>query len=137
MPKIQVRVIEGEKLVAKDSNGFSDPYVRLSIDRSTYQPPQTKVQQKTLDPKWDEVFEIAFKEEHAFNGHLICDIFDHDKFSSDDSMGCVTVPLRNLKRGQEFEGWFDVGKSLNEASKDATGRLHLVIRAIDFGIEDY
>ena len=43
-----------------DRNGFSDPYMTLSImHEGREQRRQTKSIKKTLDPQWDELHEFA------------------------------------------------------------------------------
>jgi len=52
---VRVRLFSAQDLIAADSNGSSDPYVKLSLgsrkDTST-------VKEESLDPVWDQVFEF-------------------------------------------------------------------------------
>jgi Ca2+-dependent lipid-binding protein len=63
--KLKVKIIEAKNLDAKDffSSATSDPYAVLSIitDKEKKQKEQfhrTKVQSKTLSPKWNETFTL-------------------------------------------------------------------------------
>lgn len=50
--KLHVRVQEARNLAAKDSNGLSDPYVRLQLGSSKA---KSKIIYKNLNPVWNEV----------------------------------------------------------------------------------
>ena len=46
-------VVQGRNLVSKDFNGFSDPYVIISIKEQIF---KSKIIKKTLNPQWEEEF---------------------------------------------------------------------------------
>lgn len=60
---LRVSVLEGENLIAKDNfmggmiKGKSDPYVMV---RSGGKSVQTRVIKETLNPHWDQTFEVLF-----------------------------------------------------------------------------
>lgn len=88
--KLIVQVIEARDLLAMDSNGLSDPYVKLQLGK---QRAKTKVVKKSLNPIWDEEFSFRvgdLKEE------LFVSVLDEDKYFSDDFLGQIKVPLSNL-----------------------------------------
>ena len=58
---VAVHLHRGRGLKSMDRNGFSDPYVKLSLGRERV---TSKTISKTLDPAWDETFE--------FHGPLRC-----------------------------------------------------------------
>ncbi len=49
--QIFIKVIQARNLMAKDSNGFSDPYVQISLGSSTV---RTTTRKKNLNPDWGE-----------------------------------------------------------------------------------
>ena len=49
-------LFQGKDLKACDANGFSDPYVRITLLPDKKQKLETKIKRKTLNPKWNETF---------------------------------------------------------------------------------
>ena len=47
---------QGKDLKACDANGFSDPYVRITLLPDKKHKLETKIKRKTLNPKWNETF---------------------------------------------------------------------------------
>ena len=88
---LQVKVKEAKGIPAADSNGKSDPYVVLTINA---QKKKTKIIEKTLEPKWYEEFRFDIDDSQHV---LRFEVFDHDKFSKDDSLGHYEL---NLKTAQ-------------------------------------
>ena len=43
-------------MAARDANGFSDPYVRITLLPDKKHRLETKIKRKTLNPKWNETF---------------------------------------------------------------------------------
>ncbi|KAF3331391.1 C2 and GRAM domain-containing protein [Carex littledalei] len=88
--KLVVQVIEARNLLAMDSNGLSDPYVKVQLGR---QRAKTKVVKKSLNPIWDEEFSFRvgnLKEE------ICISVLDEDKYFADDFLGQIKVPVLNL-----------------------------------------
>eukprot|EP01094_Clydonella_sp_ATCC50884_P016025 TRINITY_DN2671_c0_g1_i1.p1 TRINITY_DN2671_c0_g1~~TRINITY_DN2671_c0_g1_i1.p1 ORF type:complete len:395 (+),score=27.44 TRINITY_DN2671_c0_g1_i1:24-1187(+) len=98
MPKLRVRLIAGSNLIAADSNGKSDPYCVISVPGDKH---KSKVKKKTLEPQWDETFELKVQP----TDKVKIAVYDKDTFSSDDSLGVGYAPLTGLKRGQEMVAW--------------------------------
>lgn len=88
--KLIIQVIEARNLLAMDSNGLSDPYVKVQLGR---QRAKTKVVKKSLNPIWDEEFSFRvgnLKEE------ICISVLDEDKYFADDFLGQIKVPVSNL-----------------------------------------
>lgn len=51
--QLRITAVCGNKLPALDSNGLSDPYLRLIVAGKTF---KTSVRHKTLEPVWNEEF---------------------------------------------------------------------------------
>ncbi|KAK9719096.1 Tricalbin-2, variant 2 [Basidiobolus ranarum] len=56
---LTVEILQAKDLIAANSNGSSNPYVRVRSDRKTLY--KTKVCKKTLEPKWNERFTIPVR----------------------------------------------------------------------------
>lgn len=136
---VQVTVIEGKDLVAKDRNllGFgkkttSDPF--CEVYKSTNDGKETKVgatkaQKKTLNPQWNQTFVVEFLEKECSNLReptVVLKLFDHDKVGKNDAMGTVRIPL-TIKKGQKqlkITEWYEIPK---DSAKNAKGQLHVAL----------
>ena len=49
-------VFQGRDLAARDLNGLSDPYVRITLLPDKKHRLETKIKRKTLNPRWNETF---------------------------------------------------------------------------------
>jgi len=110
--KITFENMRGENLVSKDTNGFSDPYLKFflcsDIKDAKKRTAKTKVQKKTLNPIWKEVIEIELDENPASHQLIRIEVWDKDQLKKDDFMGQYEVNLRNypnftLLKDQSFE----------------------------------
>lgn len=130
--EVRVKVLKGRNLVGKDVNLFgqsktSDPYVKL-FHANTYVGGTTVVR-KTVNPIWnDELFclkvlpkTLSSCDELEFN------IFDRDKYSSDDAMGTVMVPIPKELNTKVCK-WYKVGKGgRQKCCQDPTGDLQVEV----------
>ncbi|KAI1724774.1 c2 domain-containing protein [Ditylenchus destructor] len=82
----------------------SDPYLRLELyphcffPLTQYPAVTTETKKQTLNPKWNEVFQIAVPDELFFtNGVCLClTILDHDIMSYNDLAGQAFLPLARM-----------------------------------------
>ena len=74
---LSIKVKEAKAIPAADSNGKSDPYCMLTSGGQ-------KKKTKTLEPKWYEDFRFDIDDSQHV---LRFEVFDHDKFSKDYSLG--------------------------------------------------
>eukprot|EP01119_Soliformovum_irregulare_P021513 TRINITY_DN7177_c0_g1_i1.p1 TRINITY_DN7177_c0_g1~~TRINITY_DN7177_c0_g1_i1.p1 ORF type:complete len:262 (+),score=64.34 TRINITY_DN7177_c0_g1_i1:31-816(+) len=95
---LAIRLKCGENLIAKDIGGTSDPYVVFKIQD---QKQKSKVIQKNLNPVWNESIVMHC----AAHDVLHIEVWDEDKFSSDDSMGETDLHLDkcNLSDGKPHD----------------------------------
>lgn len=94
-----VTIAEARGILAADSNGFSDPFVTMTLLDSrgnviaaagTF---KTKVLKKTLAPQWNEEFVIGDRFDLRLATTLRLVLLDSDGlFSSDDALGVVDIP---------------------------------------------
>jgi len=95
--RVVVTVQEATNLAVADRNGLSDPYCVVRVGTSHG---KTKVVQKNLNPKWNQTIVLD-----VFEGavELVLLVYDHDRFSRDEFLGEVVVPLTKLQE-QDHNG---------------------------------
>ena len=100
---LHIRVLQARNLIAADSGGTSDPYVRIHVGREIANGVKTNVIRKTLNPEWNETFEINIRENQRTEV-LTLEVFDKDLIGKDDSLGKITLELDHLSLRQVFSG---------------------------------
>ena len=81
---LHIKLLRGVGLKAADSNGFSDPYCKLSLGGVTH---KSKTIKKTLNPEWHEEFEYDGKLGQLLSERLYLQVYDYDLASRDDLIG--------------------------------------------------
>ncbi|KAI8904668.1 C2 domain-containing protein [Gorgonomyces haynaldii] len=108
---IVLHIIEARNLKAVDSNGLSDPFVKIRHDKekSFY---KTSIIKKSLNPVWTkETCEFAMPP-----NKVVIDVRDHNMFS-EKKLGMVELDLNLLfQQHDEFDEWFEL---------DDGGKIHL------------
>ncbi|KAL7628736.1 Tricalbin-2 [Parahypoxylon ruwenzoriense] len=92
MGNLRVDVLDAVDLPAADSNGKSDPYCKFELNGQDVF--KTKTQKKTLNPVWNEFFEVAVPSRTAakFN----CKVYDYDFADKPDFLGGTDINLEQL-----------------------------------------
>jgi len=109
---LHVTIKQARDLRAADFNN-SDPFVVINCNRKKI---KTKVILKTLNPIWNETFEIDVTDPY----HIIkIIVYDWDKYSSNDFLGQLVFPIADLADGAKVTKWYklignDSGKKTNE-----------------------
>jgi hypothetical protein len=99
MGQLRVEVLHGAGLPAGDRTGFSDPYCKFKLnDKDVY---KTETKKKTLDPVWNENFEVQVRSRTA--AKFIADVYDWDFGDKDDFLGKVSIDLKPLEPYQAKE----------------------------------
>lgn len=83
-----VKVVQAEGLRAMDSNNLSDPYVILISGQTELA--RTRVIYETLDPRWEEVFEIRLEIPIIVKAV----VFDRDTLGKDRVIGITSFQLQ-------------------------------------------
>ncbi|CAM6013078.1 unnamed protein product [Sphagnum balticum] len=112
---VVLEILEAAALRSADFNGLSDPFVKGTLSCKKF---STKIIWKTLNPKWDEKFELPIASWELPN-LLLLHIFDKDRFHNDDLGFCV-VPINDYQDGERHDLWLP----LREVK---TGKIHLAI----------
>jgi len=123
--KLSIEIKNGKDLCVRDksmfSKGSSDPYIKIMLGGSR-KVGTTKVIKKSLNPIWNESFQIEVGgKDKPF---VVLEIFDKDMLSSDDPMGIITISLTDLVHGQVIDKNFKVEKCTG--ANDASGTVHIV-----------
>ena len=108
MGTLHVDVLDAIDLPSADRNGFSDPYCKFKINGKEVF--KTKVQKKTLQPAWNEFFEIPVPSRTG--AEFKCDVYDWDFGDKADFLGSTPINLEVLEpfEAQEVNYQLD-GKS--------------------------
>lgn len=117
---LMLRIIQGKDLPAKDLSGTSDPYVRVTLLPDKKHRLDTKIKRRTLNPKWNETFYFeGFPIQKLQSRVLHLHVFDYDRFSRDDSIGEMFLPLCQVDLSEKPSFW----KALKPPAKDKCGEL--------------
>jgi len=129
---LKITVHCGSNLASKDSNGYSDPYIKFTVgDEKHGKTFKTKIVWKTLDPSWEETFE--FKNDgsvHMNNLPITFYCWDKDVVGSDDYMGECIVDCSAPWAGEIIAR---TGYELNNSSKTTSkvsGSLFISVEAV-------
>nr|CAD7586616.1 unnamed protein product [Timema genevievae] len=115
-----LRILTAKELPAKDLSGTSDPYVRVTLLPDKKHRLETKIKRRTLNPRWNETFYFeGFPIQKLQSRVLHLHVFDYDRFSRDDSIGEVFLPLCQVDLSEKPSFW----KALKPPAKDKCGEL--------------
>ena len=103
---LKIVVVGSKDLVAMDTNLFtsdsSDPYVKVRFgDIET----TSKVIKQTLNPTWDFHCQLAVPRDARDAGSLEIEVWDEDKMKSDDFLGRINVPVKELCHSRPTGSW--------------------------------
>ncbi|KAJ7344362.1 hypothetical protein JRQ81_000312 [Phrynocephalus forsythii] len=106
--KLTVVIIEAKKLKRMNSQGLSDPYVKvqLILNKKKWKRKKTSVKKNTLSPYFNEafVFEVPFNV--IQNVDLVISIWHHDKVTKDEPIGKLFLSCRAT--GNQLRHWSDM-----------------------------
>ncbi|XP_061665757.1 protein unc-13 homolog D [Syngnathoides biaculeatus] len=114
--RLRVEVLNAVNLLPMDSNGLSDPYVKLCLEPyhtfPLVEPCCTQIKSCDLNPLFDEAFEflIGLEQCQAPGACLVVTVLDHDILRTDDFEGEAFLSLKDIpgvargdgKDGQNF-----------------------------------
>ncbi|XP_068586231.1 synaptotagmin-7b isoform X2 [Cebidichthys violaceus] len=121
---LTVKILKGQDLPAKDFSGTSDPFVKLYLLPDKKHKLETKVKRKNLNPHWNETFLFeGFPYEKVVQRTLYLQVLDYDRFSRNDPIGEVSVPLNKLDLANMQTFW----KELQPCSDGSGSRGDLLV----------
>lgn len=123
--KLVVTVVAGRDLAAKDSNGLSDPYVYVWTVPELHSKTRCKSKTiyKSLNPEWEETFEFEVDTSNP-DGELLVEVWDYDRFASDDFMGTIAIPLHSFVGKKEVDEWYTLKPRPNKKD-DISGDIRV------------
>ncbi|XP_053712040.1 double C2-like domains, delta isoform X2 [Synchiropus splendidus] len=106
-----VGIIRCAHLAAMDSNGYSDPFVKIILQpdmgkKSKY---KTSVKKKTLNPEFNEEFSYEVTLDQLAKKTLEISVWDYDLGMSNDFIGGVELGIN--ASGQRLKHWFECLKN--------------------------
>eukprot|EP01112_Ceratiomyxa_fruticulosa_P021687 TRINITY_DN7719_c0_g1_i1.p1 TRINITY_DN7719_c0_g1~~TRINITY_DN7719_c0_g1_i1.p1 ORF type:complete len:647 (+),score=138.87 TRINITY_DN7719_c0_g1_i1:103-1941(+) len=130
---LYVKVLEAKGLPSADSNGFSDPYVKLCLNNNEKTAQKTKTIKRTLNPLWAEKFEFANAE-----GTLNITVKDWNALGRGSVLGTADVALSDFKDGKPAQKWLSLqnkeAKAGSSSSSSPHGELHIILQLIPKGV---
>eukprot|EP01129_Flabellula_baltica_P011087 TRINITY_DN4781_c0_g1_i1.p1 TRINITY_DN4781_c0_g1~~TRINITY_DN4781_c0_g1_i1.p1 ORF type:complete len:398 (+),score=82.68 TRINITY_DN4781_c0_g1_i1:39-1232(+) len=121
--KLIIHVISASGLLAKDLNGFSDPYVTWNIGDEVF---KTTVKKVTLDPTWDETYVISSRFEDL-PPSILFKVYDWDAVGDNDFIGQIEIPIAH-GRYEDVHKLVDKPKKNKSKKKEKKrGTLHIAV----------
>ncbi|XP_058518714.1 double C2-like domain-containing protein gamma isoform X1 [Ochotona princeps] len=102
-----VGVLRCTHLAPMDTNGYSDPFVRLLLHPNAGKKSKhkTSVRRKTLNPEFNEEFFYAGPREELLQKALLVTVWDYDLGTADDFIGGVQLSSR--AGGERLQHWHE------------------------------
>lgn len=145
---LTVKILKGQDLPAKDFSGTSDPFVKIYLLPDKKHKLETKVKRKNLNPHWNETFLFegmmektlrtfyssaffftccivcfsGFPYEKVVQRTLYLQVLDYDRFSRNDPIGEVSIPLNKLDLANMQTFWKEL-KPCSDGSVSKQGRV--------------
>ncbi|XP_066556411.1 synaptotagmin-7 isoform X2 [Amia ocellicauda] len=121
---LTVKILKAQELPAKDFSGTSDPFVKIYLLPDKKHRLETKVKRKNLNPHWNETFLFeGFPYEKVVQRTLYLQVLDYDRFSRNDPIGEVSVPLNKVDLAHMQTFW----KELKPCSDGSGSRGDLLL----------
>ncbi|PSS15869.1 C2 domain-containing protein [Actinidia chinensis var. chinensis] len=114
-----VEIIEAADMKPSDLNGLADPFVKGQLGCYKF---KTKIEKKTLAPKWHEEFKIPIWTWDSPNV-LAIEVVDKDHFV-DDALGECSITFDEHRDGQRHDLWLPL-------ENIKMGRLHLAVTVVE------
>ncbi|XP_067937868.1 multiple C2 and transmembrane domain-containing protein 1-like [Watersipora subatra] len=96
--RLDLSIMSGTDLIAKDRNGFSDPYVKVRYKNKTVY--KTRVISKSLNPIWNEKCSVTIDDPSQ---PILLLVYDRDTFTEDDFLGRESLDLSTLQRDRPVD----------------------------------
>ena len=138
LTNFEITFVEGKDLLAKDTNGFSDPYILIQKDQpGIFGIPKkglkTHKKKKTLNPVWNQSFQLQCDPKQC--SILKFEVYDYDFIGSDDFLGNGEIHLEWMAnpKFKFYEDWINLyrikkNKKTKEMETLYHGQVHIFIK---------
>ncbi|CAF0805068.1 unnamed protein product [Didymodactylos carnosus] len=107
--QLVIKILRAKNLIAKDTNGFSDPFVKVYLlpGRDQENKRRTKHVSKSLNPRWDHIaiYPNVHREELQYK-MVEFTVWDYDRFKANDFLGQVTIDLKDAAVIDDQPHWY-------------------------------
>ncbi|RXM30637.1 Synaptotagmin-7 [Acipenser ruthenus] len=130
---LTVKILKGQELPAKDFSGTSDPFVKIYLLPDKKNKLETKVKRKNLNPHWNETFLFeGFPYEKVVQRTLYLQVLDYDRFSRNDPIGEVSIPLNKVDLAHMQTFWKELKPCIDGShTKISMQRLAVIQKHTD------
>uniref|UniRef100_A0A7N6AE59 Rabphilin 3A homolog (mouse), b n=1 Tax=Anabas testudineus TaxID=64144 RepID=A0A7N6AE59_ANATE len=109
--RLMVGVVRCAHLAAMDSNGYSDPFVKVCLkpDMGKKAKNKTQIKKKTLNPEFNEEFSYEIKHGELAKKTLDISVWDYDMGKSNDFIGGCQLGIQ--AKGECLKHWYECLKN--------------------------
>ncbi|XP_022595536.1 rabphilin-3A-like [Seriola dumerili] len=109
--RLIVGVVRCAHLAAMDSNGYSDPFVKVCLkpDMGKKAKNKTQIKKKTLNPEFNEEFSYDIKHAELAKKTLDISVWDYDMGKSNDFIGGCQLGIQ--AKGECLKHWYECLKN--------------------------
>nr|XP_057912626.1 rabphilin-3A isoform X2 [Doryrhamphus excisus] len=109
--RLVVGVVRCAHLAAMDSNGYSDPFVKVCLkpDMGKKAKNKTQIKKKTLNPEFQEEFSYEVKHGELAKKTLDISVWDYDMGKSNDFIGGCQLGIQ--AKGECLKHWYECLKN--------------------------
>ncbi|KAM3874234.1 rabphilin-3A [Diretmus argenteus] len=127
-----VGVVRCAHLAAMDSNGYSDPFVKICLkpDMGKKAKNKTQIKKKTLNPEFNEEFSYEIKHGELAKKTLDISVWDYDMGKSNDFIGGCQLGIQ--AKGQCLKHWYECLKNKDKKIE----RWHVLLNDNTLQFED-
>ncbi|XP_053501873.1 rabphilin-3A [Ictalurus furcatus] len=106
-----VGIVRCAHLAPMDANGYSDPYVKISLkpDMGKKAKNKTQIKKKTLNPEFNEEFSYEIKHSELAKKTLDISVWDYDMGKSNDFIGGCQLGI--TAKGECLKHWYECLKN--------------------------
>ncbi|KAL6096480.1 rph3a [Pungitius sinensis] len=130
--RLIVGVVRCAHLAAMDSNGYSDPFVKICLkpDMGKKAKNKTQIKKKTLNPEFNEEFGYEIKHGELAKKTLDISVWDYDLGKSNDFIGGCQLGIQ--AKGECLKHWYECLKNKDKKIE----RWHVLLNDNSVQFED-
>ncbi|XP_051541791.1 rabphilin-3A-like isoform X3 [Myxocyprinus asiaticus] len=130
--RLIVGVVRCAHLTAMDSNGYSDPFVKICLkpDMGKKAKYKTQIKKKTLNPEFNEEFGYEIKHAELAKKTLDISVWDYDMGKSNDFIGGCQLGI--TAKGECLKHWYECLKNKDKKIE----RWHVLLNQTNVEADD-